>query len=135
MTRRTIAVRFVAWFDPGLRHLQRDTEAAWRICGAQIRQIGSLHAARKKDREQIKFLDAELRRVIEERFTLNTTLTETVAQLAAARTAHDQEERRAARYRLAWTACQRSRSRIKEQTDPDHSSVAPTVSIPFPKDR
>jgi hypothetical protein len=110
--RRTVAT----WIDPGVRRVQKDADSAWRLCRRQIRQIGRLRNSHYRDQQQIAFLKAELLRVITERFELNSALTQATVEndelktkLAAAQRAHDHEERRTARYRLAWVSCRQHR--------------------------
>jgi chromosome segregation ATPase len=110
------------WVDPSVRRLQRDADTAWRRVRVQTRQLGRLHNARRRDQDQIDFLSEELRRVIGERFEVNVALgvannevERLTKELTAIRSAHDLEERRASRYRLAWVSCRQTRTQVRTQ--------------------
>jgi regulator of replication initiation timing len=93
-----------------------DADAAWRLVRAQIRRIGRLTNAHRRDQEQIVFLKAELARVISERAEANVEIERLKAELTAVRRAQDLAERRAAHDRLVWVSRQPKIRRVKENT-------------------
>jgi len=116
--------RLIAIIDPGVRRLHSDAELGWRMFRMQTRRIGRLINARNDDRNRIAALETNLLKAVEDRFKMNTALTaasdeidQLRKELAAARRAHDDDERRATRYRAAWLICRQTRSQIRAEVE------------------
>lgn len=107
-----------------VRELQRALDVEERMCTRQTRRISELLRKHHLDQQQLDYHKTELLRVVTERFETNAALTEAnneivrlEKELDAARRAYDVDERRAARYRLAWVSCRQTRTQMRTEIE------------------